>query len=61
MIAELILETGLSERELLEDVHEDTLAALVRTVNDRRKEQGSTGPGRTARGDALRQQLAGAV
>ena len=55
MMAELILETGLSERQLLEDCGPDTVAALVQAINDRRTE------GHSPKAQAMLERLRGAV
>jgi hypothetical protein len=48
MIADLVLETGLSERQLLTDCGPDVLEAMVELINERRTE-GSGGHSRQAR------------
>lgn len=55
MIAQLVLETGLSERQLVDDCTPETLDAIVELLNA----GGSGQLGRTAQGERMLQRLRG--
>jgi hypothetical protein len=60
MMADLVLESGLSERQLLEDCGADVLDAMVDLINERRRRDGGGDVGRSAQGARMLQELRGA-